>query len=207
MSIQNQLGKSFDSSLTSVNRTIEEREAIRKSKLLDLGYISIQKIGINPDVLKVIPKEKASQGNLFAFFKTGSKLRIGLVDPDDSETKKIIEELHGQGFELNINVCSKSSLQEALRQYDNIYKEQVKKVENIMSKESVPLETLSNLETKTSAELINELFVKALQYNASDIHVEPEEKKTIIRFRIDGILRQVTELPPNQYEELAKSIH
>lgn len=206
MSIGNQDGKNFDSSLLSVNRAIEEREAIRKAKLLNLGYINIQKIGINPDVLKIIPEAQALEAKLFVFFKTGSKLRIGLVDPESNETKKYMEVLHTQGFELNLNICSSSSLQDALGQYKNIYKEQVQKIENIMTSADVPLAALSNLESKTSAELINELFFKALQFNASDIHVEPEEKRTIVRFRIDGILRQVTELPPTQYDELAKQI-
>jgi len=44
-------------------------------------------------------------------------------------------------------------------------------------------------------ELVNNLFIKAVQEEASDIHIEPFQDRTQIRFRVDGILHQKFQLP------------
>jgi general secretion pathway protein E len=54
--------------------------------------------------------------------------------------------------------------------------------------------------------LVNEMFSRAVEMEASDIHVEPEEKKYVIRFRIDGILREFMSASLNQYPAVASRI-
>jgi type II secretory ATPase GspE/PulE/Tfp pilus assembly ATPase PilB-like protein len=54
--------------------------------------------------------------------------------------------------------------------------------------------------------LVNEMLSQALEQGASDIHVEPEETKTMIRFRVDGILHNYLELPLSDYPAVASRI-
>ena len=54
--------------------------------------------------------------------------------------------------------------------------------------------------------LVNEMLVSAVEMNASDIHVEPEEDRTVIRFRVDGMLREYTNLPLSRQPAIASRI-
>ncbi len=68
-------------------------------------------------------------------------------------------------------------------------------------------ETLRNLAGEAKiVRLVNEMFTRAAEQRASDIHVEPEEDKLIIRFRIDGILHEYLTCPLSQYPAIASRI-
>ncbi|WP_176014483.1 GspE/PulE family protein [Victivallis sp. Marseille-Q1083] len=54
--------------------------------------------------------------------------------------------------------------------------------------------------------LVNEMLSQALEQSASDIHIEPEEESLVIRFRVDGILREYLSLPVNDYPAIASRI-
>ena len=54
--------------------------------------------------------------------------------------------------------------------------------------------------------LVNEMFARAIESNASDIHIEPEETRMIIRFRIDGVLQEYLSVPCNQFPAVASRV-
>ncbi|MDD3118904.1 MAG: GspE/PulE family protein [Victivallales bacterium] len=54
--------------------------------------------------------------------------------------------------------------------------------------------------------LVNEMFARAIELNASDIHIEPEESKMVIRFRIDGVLQEYLSVPYNQFPAVASRV-
>ncbi|MBN2641469.1 MAG: type II/IV secretion system protein [Victivallales bacterium] len=67
--------------------------------------------------------------------------------------------------------------------------------------------TLRNLASEAKiVRLVNEMFTRAAEQRASDIHVEPEEERLVIRFRIDGILHEYTSCPLSQYPAVASRI-
>jgi type II secretory ATPase GspE/PulE/Tfp pilus assembly ATPase PilB-like protein len=68
-------------------------------------------------------------------------------------------------------------------------------------------DTLRNLASEAKiVRLINEMFSQAIEQNASDIHIEPEEEKVIARFRVDGILREYISCPLSEYPAIASRI-
>ncbi len=68
-------------------------------------------------------------------------------------------------------------------------------------------ETLRNLASEaTIVRLVNEMFSRALEMDASDIHIEPEEDKLTVRFRIDGLLQEFMTAPINQYPAVVSRI-
>lgn len=76
-----------------------------------------------------------------------------------------------------------------------------------ISKEPDSEETLRSLASEAKiVRLVNEMFSRAAELDASDIHVEPDEKKLIIRFRIDGLLYEIMTPPPSLYPAIASRI-
>jgi len=68
-------------------------------------------------------------------------------------------------------------------------------------------ETLRNLASEAAiVRLVNELFTRAIESGASDIHIEPEETRLIVRFRIDGVLHLILTTPLSQYPAIVSRI-
>ncbi len=68
-------------------------------------------------------------------------------------------------------------------------------------------EALRNLASEaTIVRLVNEMFSRAIESDASDIHIEPEESRLVIRFRIDGILHMILATPLSQYPAIVSRI-
>lgn len=59
---------------------------------------------------------------------------------------------------------------------------------------------------KIAPEIIDEVFEDALAYRASDIHIEPQEKEVVLRFRVDGVLHEAGRIPKEYYENILNRI-
>jgi type II secretory ATPase GspE/PulE/Tfp pilus assembly ATPase PilB-like protein len=78
---------------------------------------------------------------------------------------------------------------------------------NFLQNQDESEESLRNLASEaTIVRLVNEMFSRAFELNASDIHIEPEENTLTIRFRIDGILHETMTAPLSQYPAIASRI-
>ena len=192
--------------LDAAHRELEEKTIMRASQTRSLGYVNIYHFNINPDVLKLISEEDAKEAEIFTFFKTGKKLRIAVINPDNPKTIAIINKLKEQEYEININLVSESSLIEALEQYKNVFKAAPKVIENVIPEGGLNIDLKKSIENDKPTEVVNNIFLKALQDKASDIHFEPEEKKSIIRYRIDGILHTVAEVESEAFHEVIMQI-
>ena len=198
--------KNVGSTLHGANRDLEEKETIRKSKELNIGYVNILKYNINPDILKLISKEDMLFGMIFAFFQVGKKLKIGLIDPNNPKTKIILEKLRSNEYTLNINLASNASFQQALAQYENVFIAPKKVIENEITTDSIDTNLDEALENNTPVQMVNNIFMKAMFNKASDIHFEPGENKSIVRCRIDGMLKTITELGNDVFNDIIMQI-
>jgi general secretion pathway protein E len=68
-------------------------------------------------------------------------------------------------------------------------------LDHVAKELSEPEDLLQSDDDAPIIRLINALFTEAIKENASDIHIEPYESKLVVRFRVDGILREVLEPP------------
>ncbi len=188
----------FDA-LTSINQEFKEKTIRDKAKRLGLEYVEIAKTPINPDLLRVVNFETAKSAIVMPFFRIGKDLRVAVTDPEKAETKKLLEDLTAQGFVIHAALTSEEQFKEALKLYEFhkkfVEKEIVTKVEEERQAYEKELAVLADLKEKvgkvTSEEALNIVEVGAIKTRASDIHYEPSEKETRVRFRIDGVLHVI----------------
>jgi type IV pilus assembly protein PilB len=201
--------------LKKINREFKEKETARKAKELGMAYINIGVTPINPDLLKIIPPEIAKKALLLPFLKVGKKIRVAVADPENPETKKVIEQLKTAGFAININLATDDGLLEAMGLYETeqykVKKELETKVEEdkikAYEKEIADLKILhEKIKTATSEEAVQMINIGALKTGASDIHYEPEENSTVVRFRIDGLLHKIFEIDRPVYANIINQI-
>ena len=160
-----------------------------KSDLLDVLSYKIQVTGvmldgeleINP--VKYLPRDIIINYKVIPFGLVGNKLKVAFADPQNPTKVKEIELLlMNQGYEMEI--------------YVTLYTSIMKQISNIRTVET----DYVNKEEKDTTKLVDNIIMTAIEKRASDIHFEPMEDRIRVRFRIDGRLITITELPKNRQD-------
>ncbi|MBP6085101.1 type II/IV secretion system protein [Candidatus Gracilibacteria bacterium] len=192
--------KPLDQKLQEVNRAFEEKEAIKKATELGISYVDLVKLPINIDLLSIVTEEECRTAQAMPFFRTGRKLRLAVVDPQYPATLALIEQLKQKEYAINLNISTAAGLEDALKIYHVEFYKQKTAIENVYEEADLGnmLDEIKNIATlKDKLELVsgeesaNALLVGAMRAGSSDIHIEPYDKITKVRFRIDGVLQDV----------------
>ncbi len=165
------------------------------SEELKIPRAHLKGINIPPGILALVPEKIAFEKKLIPFGLEGNVLKIAMVDPQDLETINLLEELTKKKIEPYL--ASPQEIQYALVNYQKLYKEEY---ERLIHSE-IQLGTAIASETGI-VRLFNNLLGYAVGTNASDIHIEALENDVLIRFRIDGVLREMMRLPKNFLDPL-----
>jgi len=184
---------------------IKEEDLLRlKAYILGIPFVNLEKEVIPPDVLKIIPEPLARSHNIIAFRKKGLNLEVAMIDPEDLRTIEFIKKK--ANFKILPRFTTPASIKNALKQYQKTLKAEFG---NIIEKEAGAIKLVKQdhlskgkrEDLKKTAEqlpvirIVDTLIKHAILQRASDIHIEPSEKEVIVRYRIDGILRDAMVLP------------
>lgn len=202
--------------LEQINRLFKEKAVAASAKAMNMNYLNIGTMPINPDYLTLIPKDQAEKAFVIPFFRIGKKVRIAIAHPTNPETLTIIKGLKEAGYQININLASEEGIKEALQSYEiSTYQEEEHEVENIVDESQIEayeheIESLQQLKQKlvevTAEEALNLINVGAIKTHASDIHYQPEDKTVNIRFRIDGVLQNIFQMDRKTFEYLTNQL-
>lgn len=192
----------------------EEEEELMKllSDKYGLPYIDLRGMAPEPDAMRMIKEETAKEISSAPFKIVGRKLYIATTNPNNPKLIEIINSLESRGNKITLFICSHSSLNHVIARYADI--NEITKLEGGMidfSKEKLDslmssFETVKDLtksfETLSASDvlykttkLIELTVAGAIKLGASDIHIEPEEDKLRIRYRLNGSLEDISFLP------------
>lgn len=154
---------------------------------------------IDHEVLELIPEVYAKSKNivLFALDKEAGRAKLAMLDPFDFDT---IEYVRAKlGVWVDVYLTALPSLRYGLKQYKKkvgINFEQVIS-ENVEQSLSLTGETdvVKSATAVPIVSILDSVIDHAASLNASDIHFEPLERELLVRFRVDGIMQEVTSLP------------
>lgn len=167
-----------------------------------MEVLDLNSYEIPPEILECLTPEVASRYKVVPVMKHDDVLTIAMSDPTDMETLDALRYL--LGTEVDAMVASKSQIDAIL---DRHYRTGADSVEGYLQEmtEDADLDTelVSNIGQAESLDdenapiirLVTQLIIDAFKMKASDIHLEPMEKRYRVRYRIDGALREV-EGPP-----------
>ncbi len=190
-----------------VDKIIDETKAFEKIAKVKykLPFIDLSNQTIRKDILQLIPEPIAQFHYIVAFDKTDDKLKVATLDPGDLQTITFIEKK--VGLPLEIYYTTPSSLENVLKQYHKSLKAEFEKISKKSKEEVGESEKLKELaEDLPIIRVVDTLLEYAIFEGASDIHIEPEEKEVRIRYRIDGMLREVMTLPKKIHPGLVARI-
>ncbi|MCK9393544.1 MAG: GspE/PulE family protein [Candidatus Paceibacterota bacterium] len=160
---------------------------------------------VSVDVLGLIPEESARYYKVMPLILEDKVLKVGIVEPDNIKAKEALNFLTRQHkIECKLYLIGKTYFEDLIKQYRNLNEEVGKALSAWESetKEEDGVElltpTVGNERYAEDAPIIKMVAVilrHAVEGSASDIHIEPEEKQTRVRFRMDGSLYASLFLP------------
>lgn len=182
--------------LERLRRVDEERRAKSLAQKQNLPYLDLTMIPINIEALATIPEEKAKKAGGAILQKIANKLQMAVLDSTNPETTALIEELKSQNFSVSFFIVSHHSMAKAITAYKLVpaAKEEITgrvKVAKTITDFGELKTKIAALGPGHTAEIIELSLSGGLGLDASDIHVEPEEKEVRLRYRIDGELQDI----------------
>lgn len=189
------------------NSLISEKELTKLyAAEIDVPFIELNSRDIKHDVLKLIPERIARQYNavVFDIDEKNTKL-LAMEDPDDIQALNFLQKQLGN---IRVYITTSTLLRTALDQYRGTISSELTKVitpEDELEEESVIPET-DLAEDSPVAQTVNILIEYGVKAGASDIHIEPREDFVVVRYRIDGLLREANKLPRKMLGSLISRI-
>ncbi|WP_100331733.1 GspE/PulE family protein [Bacillus xiapuensis] len=169
---------------------------------LGIPHVSLYRYPIDLKLLTLIPKEMAKRQLIIPLKKEENRLFVAMVDPMDYYT---IEDLRlSTGFQIETAIATKDDIVRTVNKYydmDDSFDELIQPDSETKSGSEEVLEDDSPI-----VRLVNQLLSNAIAEKASDIHIDPQETKLLIRFRIDGMLRTERQLPKHMQNMLIARI-
>ncbi len=196
-------------------RSCTEHDVLRALAIqLDLPFLErIDPEAIDAALVKKVPINFAKQARLLPLRAAGEVARLAVVDPLDTAAQDSVAALLGQP--VAVEVASGQVVLDAINAaYDRAADEHDKIMEGLESEdlESVaheleePTDLLDADDEAPIIRLVNSLLFRAVKERASDIHINPEEKDISVRYRIDGVLREVIRAPKRYQASIASRI-
>jgi type IV pilus assembly protein PilB len=176
------------------------------AKLHGLQYLDTQQLDLTPEVMSLLPRDFIMRNMVvpISVDHKSRRLEVVMARPDNL---KILDEISLiTGYRIIPRV---STHHELTRLLDRFYSNRTssdealsKLASDLSHDESIyDLGMTAELEAEMAADdapvvqLVNALLIEAIEGGASDIHIEPQKERLLIRFRIDGILREVKSIP------------
>ncbi|WP_216828808.1 GspE/PulE family protein [Alkalihalobacterium elongatum] len=185
---------------------VDEQQIIEVLEFqLGIPHINLYKQKIDPKIIGIINEELARRYQLLPVKRTGDRLLIAMADPLDYFA---IDDIRlSTGFEIEPAIAKKEELRLAINRYYGMQKsiEQMLKDINTNDDEELLIEAQQSDDSPV-AKMINQLIHQAVQVGASDIHIDPLETETVIRFRVDGVLRPERTIPKNMHNVLVSRV-
>ncbi len=185
------------------------------AKAANIPPIDLAKLAVNKEVLDSVPEAVAREYQIYPVDKIGSILTIAVANPFDVvklddirivtgctlrlvvSTAEEIEKIRGKGYQKE-----SESVDGILGSFDDA---DVELKEADLEEEGADLSAISD-EDSPIVKLVNKMILDACNTGASDIHIEPFEKKVIVRYRKDGSMSEAMTLPKRMQNNITSRI-
>lgn len=184
-----------------------------------IPYLNLATIPINMDALKLVAEQEAREAELAVIQRVGKQLQVALRNPEKPAAKTVLKKLADGRYECQLFLVSSVSLRKAW----DIYAKMPKDGGIIGGEITVSQERLEEFRQKVTGvtdiqtlltsvlhqritDVLEIIIAGALKLDASDIHIEPQEGATLIRYRLDGALYDLAKIPEQHYRFLLSRI-
>lgn len=202
-----ELSEAFKATQTSLTNGLIDNGVITDEKIgelianmLKVPFIVISKVTVLEDVFNIIPEKIARKYKTVAFARDADGIKIAMADPRVTDLVEMVVKKTNQ--KVTLYYATERDIDNTLQ----IYKKVLQKTIDELLKEDIKKATTLVSDDLPIAKIVDVLLDAAYQDKASDVHIEPEENDSLIRFRIDGVLHDVLRVPKALHERIMTRI-
>ena len=190
-------------------RNKEEEDLVSTlSQKYGVPYLDLTVHPINIDALRVIKEDEARTNEIAIFNIIDKKVEVGVLSPENDRTKEIVNSLKERGYIPEIYMVSHASLEKVWDRYKDLsysfetkagaldvsneeILEVIKEVKHLPDIQRLIQDILNQKKAYRVSKILEIILAGGIALDASDIHLEPNEKDVRLRFRLDGVLTDI----------------
>ncbi len=163
------------------------------AKQLSVPYIPLAQRDLDAAIVRFIPWSLVQRYKILAVAKTGNRLTVVMTDPSNLLA---LEDVHlATGFEISPAIASEKEILQAIHQVFGVKDLVNQAVKDLKAEEAQPIPKVQAASDAPIVAIVASLLKQAVREEASDIHIETLADKVRVRYRIDGILKEVLSFP------------
>lgn len=199
--------KNVKSKVQDLYREGQEDETLRKALDLGIKYFDLRKVELSDDILSILSKEEAEKYKAVPVYDKNKILVIGSTNP--AGLGALTDSLKKYFKSVEAALISEPSFKSILPRYQNIKKIDFEKRDDTIDVD-VRVGTFSELNQRLTTAPIQDflkiILSSAMEADSSDIHIEPGKDEVLVRFRIDGVLHEISKINAEKYKYLLSQI-
>jgi type IV pilus assembly protein PilB len=189
-------GATFADALIERDIISDENLGILISDYLKIPFVVLSKISIPEEIFNVIPERFARKYRVVPFSRDNQSVKVAMADPNAKDVMDMITLKTGQP------VVPFLATERDIYNTLSIYRKDLQKTfDELIRKHLVDKEKQLYFNVPT-AKMVEMIISYAYEDRASDIHIEPQEKDSLVRFRIDGMLHDMLEIPKTLHDQI-----
>lgn len=163
-------------------------------------FVVLAKLSIPEDISRIIPEKIARKYKVIPFARDDSGIKLAMTDPGNMLILEMINKKTGQ------NVIPYYATERDIYNKLWVYRKDLQKTFDALVNEQLKTAGKVTAVDAPIAKIVTLIINYAYQDRASDLHIEPEEKDTLVRFRVDGVLHDVVFLPKKLHDQVVTRI-
>jgi len=203
--------------LAKMQRASEEEQASVFAAEIGFPYLDTNLVPVSNDSLRILKEEESRKYQIAVILKIGKKVHLVSPAPTNPETAEFIKKLIDEkGWEIKVFVISRHNMEKIWERYKTIVFVDILTEYNVnlsaeeLEKFDQELKDLITLKQRITelpiTQVLNVIMGGAYKLGASDVHIEPQEKELRLRYRIDGVLHDVAELPLTTFKSIVSRV-
>ncbi|OGM75491.1 hypothetical protein A2191_01185 [Candidatus Woesebacteria bacterium RIFOXYA1_FULL_38_9] len=176
------------------------------AEYLKVPYVDIRHQLIEDSILQLVPEKMARMYKLLPFKREGDQLKVAMVNPSDVEAIEFLK--RHTGLIITPYYASDEEIKRALGQYKRNFGVDFERIiaENLKKVGASSEDLTKAAENLPIIKVLDTILEYAVSERASDVHIETQETQVIVRFRVDGLLRDIIKFPRGVEEALVARI-
>ncbi len=203
-------GDSTEKVITEMHWVTPEKLMEAKAQVIGVSFVKPDDQPLSPEVLEFIPEDVAKQFGIIPIGHEGNTISVAMVDPMDLQTIEFIEKKCGMSvrpFMATAESINRAIADQYNRGLSKEVSEALKQSSGGVTKTQVQaIEASAVLGEAPVARIVSTILEYGIKVKASDIHIEPLENETRVRYRIDGILQEKLVLPKKIHDAIISRI-
>ena len=171
--------------------------AVALGEAIGLEVVDLAQTAISPETARTIPRKVAERYGVLALEWTGRILKVAIGDPTNVVAVDDVK-LYTKALDLHVVVATESGIHEHLARIWSLEEDSSDVVTMLDDFEDAEVDNsalVKDADSTPVVRLVNVILADAVRARASDIHIEPQQRDVRIRYRVDGLLRDVMTVP------------